>query len=82
MAMDIDPEEWRRHRSYLMGVAYRLLGTVSEAEDAVQEAYLRLRRHEAPGIADVRRWLTTVVSRICRDEKIDSMRSFCDSTLS
>jgi RNA polymerase sigma-70 factor (ECF subfamily) len=66
--VDVDPEVWRSHHSYLMGVAYRLLGTVSEAEDAVQEAYLRLRRHEGPEIAEPRAWLTTVVSRICLDQ--------------
>ncbi|WP_433157603.1 sigma-70 family RNA polymerase sigma factor [Kribbella sp. CA-247076] len=66
--MDIDPEAWRDHRNYLMAVAYRLLGSVSEAEDAVHEAYLRLRRHDGDAIEDVRRWLTTVVSRICLDE--------------
>ena len=66
--MDIDPEVWRDHRSYLMAVAYRLLGTGSEAEDAVQEAYLRLRRQEGTDIVEVRRWLTTVVARICLDQ--------------
>ena len=66
--MDIDAEEWQEHRSYLLAVAYRLLGSVSDAEDAVQEAYLRLRRHDATDIAEVRAWLTTVVSRICLDQ--------------
>ena len=65
--VEIDPEVWSEHRSYLMAVAYRLLGTVSEAEDVVQEAYLRMRRYEGIEIVEVRRWLTTVVSRICLD---------------
>lgn len=66
--MDVDRTQWQEHRSYLMAVAYRLLGTVSDAEDAVQEAYLRLRRYDGAAIRDVRRWLTAVVSRICLDE--------------
>lgn len=66
--MQIDPQEWQEHRSYLLAVAYRLLGSVTDAEDAVQEAYLRLRRYEADDIAETRAWLTTVVSRICLDQ--------------
>jgi RNA polymerase sigma-70 factor, ECF subfamily len=66
--MDIDPRDWQRHRRYLLAVAYRLLGTVTEAEDAVQEAYLRLRRDDVTGVPDVRSWLVTMVSRICLDE--------------
>jgi RNA polymerase sigma-70 factor (ECF subfamily) len=50
---------------HLMGVAYRLTGSVADAEDAVQEAWLRF--SAAEGIRDVRGWLTTVVSRICLD---------------
>jgi RNA polymerase sigma-70 factor, ECF subfamily len=72
--MEIHPEVWQQHQRYLIGVAYRLLGSVAEAEDAVQEAYLRLRRAKEPadgGITDLRSWLTTVVSRIC----IDQLRS-------
>jgi RNA polymerase sigma-70 factor (ECF subfamily) len=53
------------HRTHLMGVAYRLTGSVADAEDAVQEAWLRF--SVAEGIRDVRGWLTTVVSRICLD---------------
>ncbi|HEY5951763.1 MAG TPA: sigma-70 family RNA polymerase sigma factor [Kofleriaceae bacterium] len=62
--MTIDFEE---HRSHLRGVAYRLLGSLSEADDAVQEVWLRLDRAEPSDIANPRGWLTTVVSRICLD---------------
>ena len=54
-------------RPYLRAVAYRMLGSPSEAEDAVQEAWLRLDRADAAAIEDLRRWLTVVVSRICLD---------------
>jgi RNA polymerase sigma factor (sigma-70 family) len=52
-------------RPQLRAVAYRILGSVSEADDAVQEAWLRLRRVDAEQIDSLERWLTTVVARIC-----------------
>ncbi|PYI52458.1 sigma-70 family RNA polymerase sigma factor [Paenibacillus flagellatus] len=55
------------HRKDLLAVAYRMLGSLSEAEDAVQEAWLRLSRTEAGSIVNLGGWLTTVVSRICLD---------------
>ncbi|MEU5690554.1 RNA polymerase sigma factor SigJ [Actinosynnema sp. NPDC020468] len=55
------------HRAHLVGVAYRLTGSVSDAEDAVQEAWLRLSSGPAEGVRDLRAWLTTVVGRICLD---------------
>ena len=56
---------WREHRRYVLDVAYRLLGSMTDAEDVVQEAYTRLLR-TAPGeIDDVRGWLVVVVSRLC-----------------
>ncbi|XVS68135.1 sigma-70 family RNA polymerase sigma factor [Actinosynnema sp. CA-299493] len=58
------------HRSHLVGVAYRLTGSVADAEDAVQEAWLRLAgltEEGRSGIRDLRGWLTTVVGRICLD---------------
>ena len=67
---DVLAKEFSTHRSHLIGVAYRLTSMVSDAEDAVQEAWLRLaglseaRRAE---IRDLRGWLTTVVGRICLD---------------
>jgi RNA polymerase sigma-70 factor, ECF subfamily len=60
-------EAVREHRSALLSLAYRLLGTVSEAEDAVQQAYLRLERHGTEGIDNVGGWLNRTTSRICYD---------------
>jgi RNA polymerase sigma-70 factor (ECF subfamily) len=54
-----------RQRPQLRAVAYRILGTLTEADDAVQEAWLRLRRTDAEQIDSLERWLTTVVARIC-----------------
>src|SRR5262245_26959611 len=61
-------EAWRADRQRLMDVAYRMLGSVSEAEDIVQEAYARLVRHGVDGIDDVLGWLITVTSRLCLDQ--------------
>ena len=61
---DGDPHD---HRPQLVGLTYRILGSVAEAEDAVQEAYLRLHRQPAGTIDNVGAWLTTVTSRICLD---------------
>jgi RNA polymerase sigma-70 factor (ECF subfamily) len=58
-------ERFEAHRSHLRGVAYRMLGSVTEADDAVQEAWIRLSRAGAGHIDDLRAWLTTVVGRIC-----------------
>lgn len=59
---------WNDHRRHLLGVAYRLLGSVSESEDAVQEAYTKLLAEDLGKIKDARGWLTTVVSRRCLDQ--------------
>jgi RNA polymerase sigma-70 factor, ECF subfamily len=56
---------WRAERDRLVGLAYRMLGSVADAEEVVQEAFLRL--HRSPGVADPAAWLTTVVSRLCLD---------------
>jgi RNA polymerase sigma-70 factor (ECF subfamily) len=60
-------EAFERQRPHLRGVAYRMLGSVSEAEDAVQEAWVRLDRHDPGGSDDLRGWLTVVVGRISLD---------------
>jgi RNA polymerase sigma factor (sigma-70 family) len=60
-------QEFERHRPYLRGVAYRMLGSVTEADDALQETWLRLDRRPPAELADLRPWLTTVVGRICLD---------------
>jgi RNA polymerase sigma factor (sigma-70 family) len=54
-----------RERPRLRSVAYRIVGSLSEADDAVQDAWLRLERTDAEEIEDLERWLTTVVARIC-----------------
>ena len=60
-------EQFEEHRPHLRGVAYRMLGSMTEADDAVQEAWLRLARSDTSEVANLRGWLTTVVSRICLD---------------
>ena len=55
------------HRTHLKAVAYRMLGSLAEADDAVQEAWLRLARTEADEIDNLGGWLTTVVGRVCLD---------------
>ena len=60
-------EQFEDHRDHLRGVAYRMLGSVDEAEDAVQEAWLRLARSDTSDVVNLRGWLTTVVSRISLD---------------
>jgi RNA polymerase sigma-70 factor (ECF subfamily) len=60
-------EQFEENRKHLQGVAYRLLGSLSEAEDAVQEGWLRLSRSGAEGVENLRGWLTTVVARVCLD---------------
>jgi RNA polymerase sigma factor (sigma-70 family) len=60
-------EQFEEHRTHLRSVAYRMLGSVGEVDDAVQDAWLRLSRTDTAGIDDLRRWLTTVVARVCLD---------------
>jgi RNA polymerase sigma-70 factor (ECF subfamily) len=60
-------QEFERQRPHLRGVAYRMLGSISEAEDAVQEGWVRLDRGDPGGRDDLRGWLTVVVGRICLD---------------
>ena len=60
-------EQFEANRSHLRGVAYRMLGSRSEADDAVQEAWLRLSRSGTSSITNLGGWLTTVLARICLD---------------
>jgi RNA polymerase sigma factor (sigma-70 family) len=60
-------EQFEEHRSHVRAVAYRMLGSVSEAEDAVQEAWIRLSRTDVSAVDNLRAWLTTVVARVCLD---------------
>jgi RNA polymerase sigma-70 factor (ECF subfamily) len=68
----MDEGEWLAerfvgHRAHLQAVAYRMLGSQAEADDAVQESWLRLRRSDPSGIENLGGWLTTVVGRVCLD---------------
>lgn len=60
-------EKFEEHRNHLQKVAYRMLGSLSEAEDAVQETWLRLSRSDTSSVENLGGWLTTVVSRLCLD---------------
>src|SRR5439155_3529682 len=75
-------ERFEAHRTHLRAVAYRMLGSASEAEDAVQDAWLRLSRSDTGSVQNLGGWLTTVVARVClnmlqsrrsrREEPIDA----------
>jgi RNA polymerase sigma factor (sigma-70 family) len=64
---DWQAREFEEHRAYLEAVAYRMLGSLSEAEDAVQDSWFRLNRSETNKVENMRGWLTTVVARVCLD---------------
>jgi RNA polymerase sigma factor (sigma-70 family) len=66
----LDNQDWladrfEANRSHLRGVAYRMLGSLTEADDAVQEAWIRLSRTDTSDVENLRAWLTTVVGRVC-----------------
>src|SRR5881397_3693383 len=66
---DVDQQEWlarqfEDHRPHLRAVAYRMLGSLSEADDAVQDAWLRLSRADTSEVENLRAWLTTIVARV------------------
>jgi len=79
-------DRFEAHRGHLRAVAYRMLGSLSEADDAVQEAWLKLSRTDADEVRNLGGWLTTVVGRVCldmlrsrasrREEPMDSHDSF------
>src|SRR5947199_7563122 len=60
-------QKFERQRPHLRAVAYRMLGSLSEADDAVQEAWLRLNRSDTDGVNNLAGWLTTVVARVSLD---------------
>src|SRR6187397_1899185 len=62
---DFLAERFEANRAHLRGVAFRVLGSVTEADDAVQEAWIRLSRTDTSEVDDLRAWLTTVVGRVC-----------------
>jgi len=68
--MTMDDQQWlterlRQHEPHLRGVAYRMLGSANEADDALQETWLRIRDQDPAGIDNMQAWLTTVVGRVC-----------------
>jgi RNA polymerase sigma-70 factor, ECF subfamily len=67
-AIEWQTEEFERHRPHLRAVAYRMLGSLSDADDVVQEAWLRLSRSDAASVENMRGWLTTIVARLSLDE--------------
>jgi RNA polymerase sigma-70 factor, ECF subfamily len=73
-AADRFAQAWRENRSYLVDLAFRMLGDVGEAQDVVQEAFTRLSRTADGEVQDARGWLTVVTSRLCLDQ-IRSARS-------
>ncbi|MEV3962531.1 sigma-70 family RNA polymerase sigma factor [Nocardia sp. NPDC050193] len=60
-------DRFEEHRTHLRAVAYRILGSLTDADDAVQEAWLRLARTDTTGVGNLGGWLTTVVGRVCLD---------------
>jgi RNA polymerase sigma factor (sigma-70 family) len=60
-------EQFEEHRAHLRAVAYRMLGSASEVDDAVQESWIRLGRTDVSDVENLRAWLTTVVARVCLD---------------
>ena len=74
-------ERFEENRTHLTGVAYRMLGSLSEADDAVQEAWLRLSHSDTSGIDNLGGWLTRVVARVCLD-MLRSRRSRREDPLS
>lgn len=73
-------EQFEANRSHLRAVAYRMLGSLSEADDAVQEAWLRLSRSDTSGVQNLAGWLTTVVARLCLD-MLRSRKAKAEQTL-
>src|SRR5215216_2198291 len=70
---EVSERDWlatrfEEHRRHLRAVAYRMLGSLTEADDAVQEAWIRLSRQDAAAIENLGGWLTTVVARVCLNE--------------
>jgi RNA polymerase sigma factor (sigma-70 family) len=64
---DLLARQFEQHRTHLRAVAYRMLGSLSEADDAVQEAWIRLSRADTDEVENLGGWLTTVVARVCLD---------------
>src|SRR6478735_7265147 len=77
---DLLAQQFETHRPHLRAVAYRMLGSLSEAEDAVQESWLRLSRTDTDSVQNLGGWLTTVVARVCLN-MLQSRRSRREDSL-
>jgi RNA polymerase sigma factor (sigma-70 family) len=66
-AMQWQTKQFEANRTHLKAIAYRMLGSIAEADDAVQEAWLRFNRSDTAAVQNTHAWLTTVVSRVCLD---------------
>uniref|UniRef100_UPI0034DF0185 sigma-70 family RNA polymerase sigma factor n=1 Tax=Streptomyces harbinensis TaxID=1176198 RepID=UPI0034DF0185 len=64
----LDPAVWTEHRAAVFGAAYRILGSVADAEDITQEVWLKAHRSDLTEVADLRAWLVTVAARRAYDE--------------
>src|SRR5258705_9473998 len=58
-------QRFEANRAYLRGIAFRMLGSLTEADDALQDSWIRLSRTDTSDVGDLRAWLTTVVGRVC-----------------
>ncbi|OFE15598.1 hypothetical protein BA895_22355 [Humibacillus sp. DSM 29435] len=78
-------EQFEQHRPHLRSVAYRMLGSAHEADDALQETWLKIRDQDPQGVENMRAWLTTIVGRVCLN-MLRSRRSrrevFCETRVS
>jgi RNA polymerase sigma-70 factor (ECF subfamily) len=72
-------QQFEEHRSHLRAVAYRMLGSASDADDAVQDAWLRFSQADTTDVANLRGWLTTVTGRVCLNKLRSRRRSREDS---
>jgi DNA-directed RNA polymerase specialized sigma24 family protein len=63
--LEVLADRFEEQRPHLRAVAYRMLGSLSEADDAVQETWLRVSRADSGGIENLRAWLTTITARVC-----------------
>jgi RNA polymerase sigma-70 factor (ECF subfamily) len=77
---DFLAQQFEEHRAHLRAVAYKMLGSLSEADDAVQEGWLRLSRSDTSDVENLRGWLTTVVARVCLNV-LRSRRTRCEEPL-
>ena len=74
-------EQFEANRTHLRAVAYRMLGDLTEADDAVQESWLHLSRSDTSGVENLGGWLTTVVARVCLDMLLSHLLEKCHRLL-